>query len=91
MDTTCFGQYGHLQVLKYVVGKLLLFIVLLVHVWSLRCGHMLCLVCRARHVFAHRTVNSSQLSCLYMFVLSRKNESIKKINRKLEQAFCLIT
>jgi hypothetical protein len=28
MDTTCFGQYGHHQVLKNVVGKLLLFIVL---------------------------------------------------------------
>jgi hypothetical protein len=27
MVTTCFGKYGHHRVLKYVVGKLLLFIV----------------------------------------------------------------
>jgi hypothetical protein len=29
MVTTYFGQYGHHQVLKYLVGKLLLFIMLL--------------------------------------------------------------
>jgi hypothetical protein len=36
MVTTCFGQYGHHWVLKCVVGKLLLFILLLLHVWPLR-------------------------------------------------------
>jgi MFS superfamily sulfate permease-like transporter len=30
MVTICFGQYGHHQVLKYVVGKLLLFIMLFI-------------------------------------------------------------
>jgi hypothetical protein len=40
MVTTCFGQYGHHQVLKCVVGKLSLFIMLLLHGWFLRCAHV---------------------------------------------------
>jgi hypothetical protein len=40
MITTCFGQYNYHQVLKYLVGKLLLFIVLLLRVWSLRCARV---------------------------------------------------
>jgi hypothetical protein len=47
MFTTCFDEYGHHQVSKYVVGKLLLFIVLLLCMWSLRCARVLCLVHRA--------------------------------------------
>jgi hypothetical protein len=46
MDT-CFGEYRHHQVLKYLVGKMLVFIVVLLHVWDLRCACVLCVVYRA--------------------------------------------
>jgi uncharacterized membrane protein YfhO len=38
MATTCFVQYGHHQVLKYVGETAAILLVLLLHIWSLRCA-----------------------------------------------------